>query len=278
MRITLGGRSVGDSGNWQPRSKRARIRDWRVDMICGFIAPAGAAYRQDVPCHGSCDFTKRTIVAGQEGVIKFELWFLETSPLPEAMFREVNAWRKRLYAAQLIGRDPARYDGFGFGNISQRIAPFGTPPHARRFVITGSQTGGRPTLTAAEYALVRESHADQNLIAAEGPILPSSESLTHGTLYALDTDLRCVMHVHSPVLWHNASLLGLPATRVDVPYGSPEMSDEVKRLYGVTQLRKRRIFAMGGHTDGLVSFGVTTKEAGSVLMSALARAESLDQQ
>lgn len=210
-----------------------------------------------------------------EGVIKFELWFIQTLPLPEDALGEVNAWRHLLYGTKLIGRAPERYEGYGYGNISQRIAPFDVPPHERRFVITGSQTGGLPTLTGAHYALVRESHPTQNLIAAEGPILPSSESLTHGTLYALDADLRFVMHVHSPELWHYADPLGLPVTRPDVPYGSPEMSEEVRRLYHETNVRQRRLFAMGGHEDGLVSFGETAEAAGTALLTALARALQL---
>lgn len=38
-------------------------------------------------------------------------------------------------------------------------------------------------------------------LVVEGPIAPSSESLTHGQLYALDRDSRFVFHVHSPELW-----------------------------------------------------------------------------
>ncbi len=211
----------------------------------------------------------------QEGVIKFELWFIQTPPLPEEALREINAWRQMLYLNKLIGRDPERYDGYGFGNISRRIGPFDAPSHERRFIITGSQTGGAPVLTGAQYALVRESHPEQNLLAAEGPILPSSESLTHGTLYALDGDLRFVMHVHSPELWRHAPLLGLPITRPDVLYGSPEMSDEVRRLFRETDVRRRRLFSMGGHEDGLVSFGNTAEEAGLVLLTHLARALQL---
>ncbi len=211
----------------------------------------------------------------QEGVIKFELWFIQTAPLPEEVLREINEWRRLLYLTQLIGRDPERYEGFGFGNISQRIAPFDAPPDERRFLITGSQTGGLPVLTGAQYALVRESHPEQNLIAAEGPILPSSESLTHGTLYALDDDLRFVMHVHSPELWRPAHTLGRPVTRPDVTYGTPEMSDEVRRLFHETDVRQQRLFAMGGHEDGLVSFGRTAEEAGTMLLNYLARAFQL---
>jgi len=211
----------------------------------------------------------------QEGVIKFELWFLQRPPLPEETWHEVDAWRRLLHRTKLIGQDPDRYEGYGYGNISRRIAPFDAAPHERRFVITGSQTGGLPVLTGAHYALVRETHPTQNLIAAEGPILPSSESLTHGTLYALDPDLRIVMHVHSPELWRHATRLGLPSTCPDVPYGSPALSDEIGRLYRDTEVRRQRLFAMGGHEDGLVAFGMTAEEAGMALMTALAQAFQL---
>ncbi|MFQ5569149.1 MAG: class II aldolase/adducin family protein [Rhodothermales bacterium] len=211
----------------------------------------------------------------QEGVIKFELWFIQTPPLPDEALHEINAWRKILRLTRLIGRDPQRYGGLGYGNISRRVAPFDAPPHERHFLISGSQTGGLPDLTGAHYALVRAFHPDQNLVAAEGPILPSSESLTHGKLYALDNDLRFVMHVHSPPIWHHAHILDIPTTRPDVPYGSPEMSAEVCRLYRETDVRERQIFVMGGHEDGLVSFGRTAEEAGTVLLTYLARALQL---
>jgi hypothetical protein len=33
----------------------------------------------------------------------------------------LNAWRKIMYMTALIGQDPARYGGYGFGNISCRL-------------------------------------------------------------------------------------------------------------------------------------------------------------
>ena len=95
------------------------------------------------------------------------------------------------------------------------------------------------------------------------------------SLSALDGDLRYVMHVHSPELWRHAHTLDVPITRPDVPYGTPEMSDEVRRLFRETDVRQRRLFAMGGHEDGLVSFGRTAEEAGAVLLNDLARAVQL---
>ena len=208
----------------------------------------------------------------QEGVIKYQLWFVQTPPLAMEPLRELNAWRKLLYLTQLIGQDPDRYEGYGYGNVSQRIPPFEAPPQARPFVITATQTGGVPDLTGAHYALVRACYPEENVVVAEGPAPPSSESLTHAALYALDAALRYVMHVHSPEIWSHAAALGLPVTRPDVPYGSPEMAEEVRRLYRETDVRTRRLFAMGGHEDGLIAFGHTAEEAGTVLLTALARA------
>lgn len=189
--------------------------------------------------------------------------------MADADLREINAWRKRLRDAHLLGQDPSRYDGYGFGNISRRLGPRGLPPHRRPFVITGSQTGGIVRLSSAHYASVRECHSDQNLIVAEGPTHPSSESLTHGALYAIDDALRWIMHVHAPDLWRDAGILEIPATHPSVPYGSPEMAQEVSRLFTDTDVRERHLFSMGGHEDGLVAFGQTAEEAGSALFAAL---------
>lgn len=211
-----------------------------------------------------------------EGIIKFQLRFTAAHPLPFDDLREVNAWRRVLYLTQLIGRQPDRYGGFGYGNISQRLGPFDAPVHQRRFVISGTQTGGLAHLTEEHYAIVLECYPERNLIVAEGPIRPSSESMTHATLYALDDDLRCVIHAHAPHIWRGAQALDIPMTDEGVPYGSPEMAEEVRRLFQETSVRDRLILAMGGHQDGVVSFGHTVEEAGSVMIRSLARAFQLE--
>ena len=167
---------------------------------------------------------------------------------------------------------PNRYGGYGFGNISQRLPPFEAPAHHRLFVISGTQTGSLAELTPDHYALVLKCDPDRNIIVASGPIRPSSESLTHGTLYDLDDSLRFVMHVHSPEIWGCAPLLGIPITDRRVPYGSPEMAEEVRRLFRETDVRDQRLFSMGGHEDGVVSFGRTADEAGKALLGCLERA------
>lgn len=211
----------------------------------------------------------------QEGVIKFHLEYREGPPLPAENLREINAWRRILHLLRLTGQDPRSYAGLGYGNISQRLGPFDAPPLRRRFVISGTQTGGLAELDGGHYAVVRACDPERNRVAAEGPIRPSSEALTHGTLYDLDPDLRFVMHVHSPEIWRHARALRIPLTRESIAYGTPEMAGEVRRLLEDPAVREGRGFAMGGHEDGIVAFGRTAEEAGSVLLSLLARAFQL---
>lgn len=210
----------------------------------------------------------------QEGVIKFQMDFTLAPPLPADEIAPLNKWRAILYQHKLIGQDPARYSGYGYGNLSMRLAPYDAPPALRRFVISGSQTGELPELGPEHYTVVTECHPQENRIVAHGPIRPSSESLTHGAVYALDPAIRFVLHAHSPEIWHAAAALQIPITDPHVPYGTPEMAAEVARLYASTDMMQRRIFSMGGHEDGIVTFGATAEEAGETLLQALEAAQS----
>lgn len=211
----------------------------------------------------------------REGVIKFDLDFTEAPPLPAEALRELNAWRRILFLLGLTGRDPARYEGLGYGNVSMRLPPFVAPPHRRGFVVSGTQTGGMAELGPQHYTLVREFDPEANRVVAAGPIRPSSEALTHAALYALDEALRCVLHVHSPELWRHAAVLDIAATSPQAAYGTPAMAAEVARLYADPAVRSEGILAMGGHEDGLVAFGASAEEAGTVLVRRLARAMQL---
>lgn len=206
-----------------------------------------------------------------EGIIKFRIEYTPTGPLPDDELRELNAWRKILVMLKLLGQDPTRYAGYGFGNISHRLEPYDASPEQRRYVITGTQTGHIADLGPEHFVVVNECHPAANMTVAEGPIKPSSESMTHGAVYAADPEIRWVMHVHSPEIWRNAARYGIPTTDASIPYGTPEMSAAVLALFDATDVAERRIFSMGGHEDGIVSFGRTAEEAGIALLSTLAK-------
>jgi len=210
-------------------------------------------------------------MTSQEGVIKFQLSHFFAPPLPLGQLDELIAWRRILYQLQLVGEDPLRYDGYGFGNISRRIPPFDAPA-SRPFIITGTQTGSSPELGPEHFTTVTECLPEQNRVTSTGPIKPSSEAMTHATLYQLDLGLRVVMHVHSPHIWRSAVQLQLPATTATAAYGTTAMVDAVRELMTQPLTRELGLFVMGGHEDGVVSFGRTADQAGFALIGVLASA------
>ncbi|MGF1548761.1 MAG: class II aldolase/adducin family protein [Thiotrichales bacterium] len=200
-----------------------------------------------------------------DGVTKFALRFTATPPLANSLLRELRDWRQRFYQIGIIGQDPARYGGVGFGNVSRRLAG-----EHLAFVISGTQTGGLATLDTRHFARVTRCDVERNLIEAEGPIAPSSEALTHGALYQCDPAIGFVFHGHAPRLWQAATELRLPLTAPAIAYGTPEMAREMARLWHASDLPQRRILIMGGHEDGVVSFGGNADEAGAAMLAALA--------
>ena len=214
------------------------------------------------------------MLGGAEGVIKFQAEH-RPAALSEAAaerFRVIAAWRRVLWDLRLIGADPQRYEGAGFGNLSARLPPFPGERGSRRFVITGSQTGRELQFTPSALSVVEAYDYKTNRVRSTGPIQPSSESMTHGAIYDLEPRVRCVFHAHAPGIWHNATALRVPTTRPDVAYGTREMAWEVGRLFRESNLATVRIMAMGGHEDGIITFGHSAEEAGEVLVQFLARA------
>lgn len=207
-----------------------------------------------------------------DGVIKFHLEHQDAPPCDWQELAGLDAWRQVLYRLGLVGLDPQRYGGVGFGNLSRRYGTFRGDPGQRRFLITGTQTGALKRLGPDHYTLVRECHPQQNRIVSAGPVKPSSEALTHGALYAADNQVRAVFHVHSPEIWQAALTLGLPVTDHRVPYGTPEMAAEMARLYQNPEVRDGGVIVMGGHEDGVVAFGPALDVAGQILVRTLARA------
>lgn len=214
-----------------------------------------------------------------EGVIKFEADH-RVEPLSRARYGDVAcklvAWREVMAKTQLVGQDPARYGGAGYGNVSARVGPPSAPRGARAFLVTGTQTGGKSRLTLDDFCVVERYDYRRNRVVSAGAILPSSESMTHGSIYDLSPHIRFVLHAHSPAIWRRARDLRLPTTDPAVAYGTPQMAEEVQRLYRTSALAERRVFAMGGHEDGIVAFGHTLAEAGQVLICALASAWELE--
>lgn len=211
-----------------------------------------------------------TIATELDGVTKFDLVYAASPALPDAVLAPLIAWRTVLWRLGVIGRDPARYGGVGFGNVSRRLAPFART--RARFAITGTQTGAEPVLAAHHFAVVTACDPRRNRVVAEGPVPPSSESLTHGMIYALDPAVRFVFHGHCPEIWRGAEPLRLPCTAPDVAYGTPAMAQEMRRLWRTGALQRCPVLVMRGHEDGVIAFGRTAEQAGRALVRTLALA------
>jgi ribulose-5-phosphate 4-epimerase/fuculose-1-phosphate aldolase len=207
----------------------------------------------------------------QEGVIKYQLEHTQKPINEKFSFCEINAWRTIIFRLDLIGQDPERYENLGFGNISQRL-----DAKSRQFIITGSQTGHIEHLSPEHYCLVVKADPHKNRIESCGHYKPSSESLTHASIYAQDISIQAVIHAHSPEIWGNTVALGLPHISADIPYGTVEMVLAVEQLLQSGNLQQISLFTMLGHEDGVVSFGRNMQEAAWVLIKYLSLAIGIE--
>jgi L-ribulose-5-phosphate 4-epimerase len=209
-----------------------------------------------------------------EGVIKFTTQHT-LGPLPrDADVAVLSGWRNLLFRLRLIGQDPLKYEGAGYGNVSQRLPPYPGERGRRRFLVTCTQTGGTEAIGNESYAVVSEYSVEANSVTSTGPCLPSSETMTHGTIYDLSPAIRAVLHVHAPEPWIARERLRLPTTPESAPYGTPAMAREVVRLWQHGTLQDRRVLAMAGHEDGIIAFGRDVEEAGAALIAVCAAALS----
>ena len=213
-----------------------------------------------------------------EGVIKFDARH-ETEELNVRQFgpvvRDLIAWRAILVQTGLVGQDPKRYGGAGYGNVSGRVGAPSSPRGARPFLVSGTQTGGLSCVSLDDFALVERYRIASNQVDSRGLTPPSSEAMTHGAIYDLGSTIRFVFHGHCPAIWRFADSLNIPMTHPQIPYGTPAMAEEVGRLYRETPLASIQVLAMGGHEDGSIAFGRSGQEAGTHLMRVLADAYTL---
>jgi ribulose-5-phosphate 4-epimerase/fuculose-1-phosphate aldolase len=193
----------------------------------------------------------------EEGYIKFKAEWHKSPPMSLRHFKNLNIWRDRLYDLGLIG---AYENGIGFGNISERFDKKGS------FLITGSATGNYSSLTSVHYCLVSRVFIQENRLICYGPVLASSESMSHAVIYSECPEVKGVIHVHHAELW-NHLLDKVPATDKSAPYGSPEMAEQIINLLRFTNLKEKKIFVMAGHEEGIFTFGRSLDEAGTVLLN-----------
>lgn len=195
----------------------------------------------------------------EDGVVKYQVIHRTGVSLDWADLRDLESWRQRLRAVGWLGQYP---NGVSYGNVSQRHPQGG-------LVITATQVAHRAQLTAADYVHVTDYDAATHTVTVVGTICASSEAPTHWAIYQLDPRIQVIFHIHSETLW--TKLLQqphIPCTHPAIPYGTPAMAQEMRRLYPVgADPFARNCFVMAGHQDGIFSFGRTAREAGQVLFA-----------
>ncbi len=188
-----------------------------------------------------------------EDYIKFDLDWAEAPAIQPCMIEEINFYRTKLYQLGLIGQTA---DGIGFGNISIRT-------DKNKFLVSGSQTGGMPILGTQHYTIVEKFDIARNKIWCRGPVKASSESLAHATVYfysqSNDSQSNAVIHVHNPVIW-TKYLNKLPTTDESVPYGTPGIAYEIKRILSASENQPANVIIMGGHESGIIIHGNSADE------------------
>ena len=191
----------------------------------------------------------------EDGYIKFNYdWAKE--PIEVAQLPKLNRWRQKLYRLGLIG---AFENGIGFGNLSVRL------PGSNQFVVSGSGTGRFASMKEGHYSKVVEFDVERNWLNCVGLVPASSESLSHATIYAVDSAVNAVIHVHCRQMWER--LLGkIPETGKHADCGTPELAEEIARLFKETNVKERKIIVTAGHVDGILTFGKDLDEAGQILL------------
>ena len=201
-----------------------------------------------------------TTIHRDEGYIKFSCAH-EAAPAPaHPRLHDLMRIRDDLHEWALIGVLP---DGIGYGNLSARFA--GTP----RFVITASGTGLKYPIAAADFCEILAFDIAQNSVTCRGPLPASSESMSHGAVYAARPDANAVIHIHDRVMFRMLLKEGAPQTPADAAFGTPEMARSVGRL--VASLPPVAVLVMAGHEDGLIAYGPDPQSARDALWDIYSR-------
>lgn len=203
-----------------------------------------------------------------EGVIKYQLDYSESTAPEPALIEDISNWRTLLFQMGLIGQDPDRYGGLGYGNISCRIPESDN----HQFIVSGTQTGHLNQLTPEHFCTVTHCDVEGNHLIASGPVKPSSEAITHGAIYQYKSDANVVIHVHCPEIWRCHEMLRLPHSSEDVRYGTPELAAEIKAMMEEGAFDNCQLMVIPGHEDGVISFGATAEQAGHEVVKVLASA------
>lgn len=193
-----------------------------------------------------------------EGVIKFDFSsYKETESVKYDDYLAIEPTRKKMYELKLIGF----YEDHkvGYGNISLKLNLndlFNS--NLSQFIISGTQTGHISDLSPKHYTYIVDYSLSTNAATSVGPILPSSESLTHAAIYDSDSAINAIIHIHNKEIWSGMISSNELFTPASIPYGTVAIANSVKELI---KNNPGKSFAMAGHEDGVIIYGRNMDEA-----------------
>ena len=193
-----------------------------------------------------------------EGIIKFNAKRISSDLISDNEFAILNPWRQQSYNAGNIGIGA---DGIGYGNISYRSGD------DNEFIISASGTGGIKELNKSDYSRVSNFDISNNSLECCGNKLASSESLSHAAIYLANSNIKAVLHIHNIALWKK-HLHKLPTTDKSAEYGTKAMADSISKLVEQNP-SNNGIIVMGGHREGILSYGDDLLSCSSAVDSLL---------
>lgn len=198
-----------------------------------------------------------------DGIIKYDpSGFSHTSPIPIDEYSDLDYWRNRLYLLGLIGIYQENQIGFGNVSLRKNYRHLHDTNHSQ-FIITGTQTASIKQLTGEHYTRILDFDIETFNLRVAGPIMASSEAITHAALYDLDDEINTVFHIHCPRMWEKMISENFISTPKDILYGTKEMAEEMKKI---VKTHGPEIFVMEGHRDGITAYGPDLESTGQLII------------
>jgi translation initiation factor 2B subunit (eIF-2B alpha/beta/delta family) len=234
-------------------------RNWGFDVtpakfITGLITEEGICEASEKGIFGLYpEYLELEHILEDAGYVKYTAEHTTAPAVEVPQWEELNNARNMLFKLGLVGI----IKGIGYGNLSIRSKD-------NEFFITGNATGSKETLGLSDYCIVTLCDIELNFVASSGPIQASSEAMTHGAIYCANSEVNCVIHIHSRQIFDGMIRDNYPSTPQSAAYGSPELAFEIGRC--VEKPGAEGKIVMKGHDEGIVVYAGTIQRALDMVM------------
>lgn len=244
--------------------ENATARNWGFDvtparLITKLICERGICDASEEGIFSLFPEKKTTL---DEGYIKYHTKQIDSKAPKHKNLNVLNEVRTELFDKRLIGVYP---NGIGFGNLSIR-------KKGNQFIITGSATGAKRKLSLKKYCLVKDFDIKKNRVCSKGKIKASSEAMTHGAVYSENSNINCVIHIHSKEIFDFMVKNKYPSTPQNAAFGSPDLALAIAKLVK-KQKAVKGIIVLKGHQDGVIAYGADIKTVKKMIFDIYRKAK-----